>query len=511
MSSSYATINSRALNGLDAPLVHVETHLTNGLHTFQLVGLPEKEVQEGRERVRAAIQTSGFQFPFEKKITINLSQADLPKDSGRFDLPIALGILAASGQIPKPSERFPDLEFIGELSLSGELRPIRGGLAIALAIAKKGGALVIPSLNATEAAIASNVAQGLKVYKADSLAQVAGFLQGELLLEQVNYQDSQAIDQETKESTSDFSDVKGQFAAKRALEVAAVGGHSLIMVGPPGTGKSMLAQRFAQLLPPMTDEEALDSASLLSITGQFEAKKWRKRPFRSPHHTASAVALVGGSSQAKPGEISLAHHGVLFLDELPEFDKKVLEVLREPLETHKITIARATRQAEYPANFQLISAMNPCPCGYAGQPRCQCSKSLIQKYQAKISGPILDRIDLQIEVGSLTADELMMAPIGESTQAIAQRVHEARLFSLKRQGKSNSQLTVKEVNEYCVTDESAQKLLQNAIEKLGWSARAYHRVLKVARSIADLKQLDVINSSCITEAIQYRRVLKDSN
>ncbi|WP_310447266.1 YifB family Mg chelatase-like AAA ATPase [Thiobacillus sp.] len=490
-----AVVKSRALTGMDAPEVVVEAHLANGLPAFTLVGLPETEVKEARDRVRAAIQNARFEFP-ARRITVNLAPADLPKESGRFDLPIALAILAASGQIP--STRLAQAEFAGELALTGELRPVRGALAMALATRASGRTLVLPQHSALEAALAS----GIDVCAAGSLLEVCAWLagQGELALpdpaqapEAPNY--------------PDFADVKGQSATKRALEVAAAGGHSALLSGPPGTGKSMLAARFPGILPAMGDNEALEAAAVQSLNGGFRLDQWRRRPFRAPHHTASGVALVGGGGNPRPGEISLAHHGVLFLDELPEFSRQVLEVLREPLETGHITISRAARQADFPARFQLIAAMNPCPCGYLGHPTqaCRDTPDQIARYRARISGPLLDRIDIQISVPALTEGELMAAQAGESSAAIRARVEAARARQMQRQGKPNAALGTQEIDLHCPLDAAGTSLLKQAITHLNLSARAYHRVLKLARSVADLAGSAAITPAHLAEAIQYRR------
>ncbi|MEQ1661786.1 MAG: YifB family Mg chelatase-like AAA ATPase [Thiobacillus sp.] len=490
-----AVVKSRALAGMDAPEVVVEAHLANGLPAFTLVGLPETEVKEARDRVRAAIQNARFEFP-ARRITVNLAPADLPKESGRFDLPIALAILAASGQIPATLLR--TAEFAGELALTGELRPVRGALAMALATRASQQTLVLPAQSAAEAALAS----GVDVRAAGSLLEVCAWLagQGELA------SPTPHATADTPEY-ADFSDVKGQLAAKRALEVAAAGAHSALLSGPPGTGKSMLAARFTGILPAMSEAEALEAAAVQSLNGGFKLDHWRRRPFRAPHHTASAVALVGGGGNPRPGEISLAHHGVLFLDELPEFSRLVLEVLREPLENGRITISRAARQADFPARFQLIAAMNPCPCGYLGHPTqaCRDTPDQVARYRARISGPLLDRIDIQISVPALTQDELMTASAGESSTAIRERVEAARARQMARQGKPNAALGTKEIEQQCLLDNAGEALLKQAITRLNLSARAYHRVLKLARSVADLAASDAITSMHLAEAIQYRR------
>ena len=490
-----AVVKSRALTGMDAPEVVVEAHLANGLPAFTLVGLPETEVKEARDRVRAAIQNARFEFP-ARRITVNLAPADLPKESGRFDLPIALAILAASGQIP--STRFAHAEFAGELALTGELRPVRGALAMALATRACNRTLVLPQHSAAEAALAS----GIDVRAASSLLEVCGWLagQGELATPDPTQAPSTP-------DYPDFADVKGQTATKRALEVAAAGGHSALLSGPPGTGKSMLAARFPGILPAMDETEALEAAAVQSLNGGFRLDHWKRRPFRAPHHTASGVALVGGGGNPRPGEISLAHHGVLFLDELPEFSRQVLEVLREPLETGHITISRAARQADFPARFQLIAAMNPCPCGYLGHPTqaCRDTPDQIARYRGRISGPLLDRIDIQISVPALTQDELMGAGAGEPSAAIRARVEAARTRQKIRQGKPNAALGTQEIDQFCALDRAGETLLKQAITRLNLSARAYHRVLKLARSVADLADSEAITPAHLAEAIQYRR------
>ncbi|MEQ1593319.1 MAG: YifB family Mg chelatase-like AAA ATPase [Thiobacillaceae bacterium] len=491
-----AVVKSRALSGMNAPEVVVEAHLANGLPAFTLVGLPETEVKEARDRVRAAIQNARFEFP-ARRITVNLAPADLPKESGRFDLPIALAILAASGQIPK--DKFASCEFAGELALTGELRPVRGALAMALATRAAQRHLILPAPSASEAQLAA----GAEVFAATSLLEVCAWLSGQgTLATPAPDVSAHAPDY------PDFSEVKGQAAVKRALEVAAAGGHSILMSGPPGTGKSMLAARFPGILPVMNEDEALEAAAVQSLNTAFRTENWKRRPFRSPHHTASAVALVGGGGNPRPGEISLAHHGVLFLDELPEFSRQVLEVLREPLETGHITISRAARQADFPARFQLVAAMNPCPCGYLGHRnnKCRCTPDQVSRYRARISGPLLDRIDIQIEVPALPENELTQAAAGEASAVIRSRVQSARDLQMARQGKPNSTLSTKEIDLHCAADSTGESLLKQAISRLNLSARAYHRVLKLARSIADLAGSASVTAPHIAEAIQYRRL-----
>ena len=494
-----AVVASRALSGLDAPEVAVEVHLANGLPAFNIVGLPDTEVKESRDRVRAAILTSGFEFP-ARKITVNLAPADLPKDSGRFDLPIAIGILLASGQVQNPD--ISRYEFAGELALSGAVRPVRGALAMACQCHASRRAFILPAASAAEAAVVGDAL----VYGVGSLLEACAFLNGLQALQPFAPGSADA-----RPNYPDLQDVKGQSAARGALEVAAAGGHSLLLMGPPGTGKSMLAARLPGLLPQLSVQEALESAALLSLGSQgFQAVNWRLRPFRAPHHTASAVALVGGGSDPRPGEISLAHHGVLFLDELPEFDRRVLEVLREPMESGVIHISRAARQASFPARFQLVAAMNPCPCGYHGHPsgRCQCTPEQVGRYRGKISGPLLDRIDLHIEVPALTAAELQSACPGESSERVRARVDAARACQLERQGGLNAALQGTALERHCEADSDALAVLGKALQQLGLSARAYHRILRVSRTIADLHGEAKIGRSHVLQAIQLRRVMQ---
>ena len=493
-----AVLYSRALAAMHAPQVTVEAHLGGGLPNFTIVGLPETEVKEARDRVRAALQNARFEFP-ARRITVNLAPADLPKESGRFDLPIALGILAASAQIP--SAQLAQHEFVGELALTGELRPIRGALPMTLSARDSSRAIVLPAANAAEAALVP----GARILPAQSLLQVCAHLAGEQMLA-VHSSGAQPC----ARSIPDIADVRGQSQAKRALEIAAAGAHSLLMVGPPGTGKSMLAVRLPGILPPMTEAEALESAAVQSLGASgFAVENWRVRPFRAPHHTASAIALVGGGGNPRPGEISMAMHGVLFLDELPEFDRRVLEVLREPLESGRITISRAARQVDFPARFQLVAAMNPCVCGFLGEARCRCTPDQISRYRGRISGPLLDRIDIQIDVPAIPTEELQRRSSGESSNDVRIRVETACARMLVRQGKPNAMLTSREVDQHCALDANGLLILKRAISKLGLSARSYHRTLKVARSIADLAGAEDIASAHVAEALGYRRRLDD--
>ena len=505
---SLSLVQSRALLGLEAAAVTVEVHLANGLPSFTLVGLADVEVKEARERVRSAIQNAGLEFPNNKRITVNLAPADLPKDSGRFDLPIALGILAASGQIDAAA--LSGYEFAGELSLSGELRAVRGALAMSLALHAGGiqPRLVLPPGSAEEAALVSQA----HVYRACHLLDVVRQFLPEVADAPApevapGWSRLSARPQATVVPYPDMADVKGQLGPKRVLEIAAAGGHSLLMSGPPGAGKSMLAQRFTGLLPPMTDSEALQSAAVASLGGRFSLERWAQRPTCAPHHTASAVALVGGGSPPRPGEVSLAHHGVLFLDEILEFPRAALEALREPLESGSITISRAARRCEFPARFQLIGAMNPCPCGYLGstQRACRCTPDQVARYQGKLSGPLLDRIDLHVDVPAVPAADLLQARPGEASATIRARCMAARERAIARQGKSNQALQGQEIDAYVLLDEAAAKFLNIAAARMGWSGRSTHRALKVARTIADLAGSHHTQMAHVAEAMQYRR------
>ena len=492
---SLAVVASRALAGVEAPPVTVEVHLGPGLPAFHIVGLPDAEVREAKDRVRAALHHARFEFP-ARRITVNLAPADLPKDSSRFDLPIALGILAATGQLQ--ADALAGHEFAGELSLTGELRPLRGALPMALGARDAGRAFVLPADNAAQAALAARS----RVLPAKSLLEVCAHLSGAAPLAE-----HPAGARRAPPVYADFLDVKGQTQAKRALEVAAAGAHSALLAGPPGTGKSMLAARFPGILPPLSEAEALESAAVHCASSLgFDAARWGERAFRAPHHSASSAALVGGGNPPRPGEISLAHHGVLFLDELPEFARSVLEALREPLESGAISLARAARQAQFPARFQLIAAMNPCPCGYLGEARCRCTPDQVARYRSRVSAPLMDRIDIRIEVPAPREADLLAAPQGECSSAIRARVLAARECQLARQVKVNARLDPQETERYCRLDHAGEALVRRAIARLGLSARAYHRVLRVARSIADLAAAEHIGAAHLAEAVQYRRL-----
>ncbi|MDN3556038.1 YifB family Mg chelatase-like AAA ATPase [Halomonas maura] len=491
-----AIIRTRAGLGLDAPEVLVEVHLANGLPGITLVGLPEAAVKESRERVRSALVNAGFDFPL-RRITLNLAPADLPKDGGRFDLPIALGLLVASGQVP--AEALEATECVGELALDGALRPVTGVLPLALASRRAGRRLIVPVANADEAALAGD----LEVLPAAHLLEVVAHLLGQTPIP-AHRLGRPAI---SEAPGADLCEVRGQHQARRALEVAAAGGHNLLFAGPPGTGKTMLASRLPGILPPLGEDEALEVAAVRSVSGLPLTEQWGRRPFRAPHHTASAVALVGGGSRPRPGEISLAHHGVLFLDELPEFSRQVLEVMREPMESGWIHIARANHQRSYPARFQLVAAMNPCPCGHLGDPRqvCQCTAAQIQRYQARLSGPLLDRIDLQVEVPALPPEQLTSRAAGEDSATVRARVLAARERQRAR-GALNAQLAGGDLERACALDAGDRAWLAGVLERLKLSARAYHRVLRVALTLADLAGLPSPGREQLIEAIGYRQL-----
>ena len=498
---SLALVHSRAQEGVQAPPVQVEVHLSGGLPGMSIVGLPEAAVRESKDRVRAALLCAQFDMP-QRRITVNLAPADLPKEGSRFDLPIALGILAASGQIPV--ESLAHYEFVGELALTGLLRAVPGCLPAVLAANRQSRAVIVPSDNRREAALARDA----EVICASSLLEVCSHLRGEQLLSRLAAEPDETP--RSVDTVLDLADVCGQPMARRALEIAAAGGHHLLLIGPPGSGKSLLAQRLPGLLPDLAEDQALEAAAVRSLSQQrLDIERWNRPSYRAPHHTASAVALVGGGSPPRPGEISLAHHGVLFLDELPEWERRVLEVLREPLESGHIVISRAARQAEFPARFQLVAAMNPCPCGWYGDPsgRCHCSAEAIARYRGRISGPLLDRLDLIVEVPRLQAYELRGdGQLGESTAVVRQRVERARDRQRER-GSLNSQLGQAMLRKHCALDPGSQQLLDHAIDRLQLSARASQRILRVARTIADLGGHESLDQSVLAEAISLRKLI----
>ena len=492
---------SRARIGLSSPLVSVEVHIANGLPSFAIVGLPETTVKESKDRVRSALINCGYEFP-AKRITVNLAPADLPKEGGRFDLPIAVGILAASEQIP--TQELNQYEFAGELALSGELRPIIGEVSCAIASAESGRQLVLPAGNCAQAAWVRDA----DLFAMEHLAQLYPHLIKQALLPIVS---PQQVEHHTPVCEEDIADVIGQPLAKRALELAASGAHNLLFIGPPGTGKTMLASRLNGILPPMTEQEALQTAAIHSICSHhLDSQTWLKRPFRAPHHTASSAALVGGGSQPQPGEISLAHNGVLFLDELPEYERKVLDVLREPMESGEVTISRALHKQTFPAKFQLVAAMNPSPTGFYNDKRS--TPEQVLRYLNRLSGPFLDRIDIQIEVARLPkgiwADD---SSDNENSAQIQQRVCACRQRQIKRQGVANAHMTSRQIREHCQLSAQDHEFLEQAIEKLRLSTRAHHKILKIARTVADLAGAENIAHAHLVEALSYRamdRILK---
>ncbi len=495
---TFATILSRTQQGLDAPLVRVEVHAGSGLPAFSIVGLPETAVKESKDRVRAALANCGLDLP-PGHITVSLSPADLPKEGGRFDLPIAIGLLVASAQLPPGP--FDRTELYGELSLGGDLHAIRGVLPTALKGKRAGHRIIVPSGNLPEAALA----RCDRILGAAHLLDVMSYARGIRPLARAG-EPERAV---PVGGGPDLADLRGQTHARRALEIAAAGEHSLLLIGPPGAGKSLLAQRLSGILPSMTEDEALETAAVRSVASAgFRADQWRRRPFRAPHHTASAIALVGGGGHPRPGEISLAHNGVLFLDELPEFERGVLEVLREPLETGHVVISRAARQARFPARFQLVAAMNPCPCGHLGDPAtiCRCTPERVDAYRSRISGPLLDRIDLHVDVPPVPPEAIASPVPAESSASVARRVESARARQMMRQGRSNARIDGVEVMRACRADTAALALLEKAMRRLALSARAYHRVLRVARTIADLAACDEVGAVHVAEAVALRQL-----
>lgn len=499
---SLAVAYTRAKLGINAPLVSIEVHLSNGLPGFHMVGLPETAVKESKDRVRSAIINSHFEFP-ARRITVNLAPADLPKEGSRFNIAIAIAILAASDQLPR--EHLKDYEFIGELALSGETRPVDAVLPAALGCVSHNKQLIIASDNAPEAGLVN----GLSILPAKHLLEVSAHLHQRQLLQPWAKQATAEADNRPLNSKPDkeLSEVIGQHQAKRALEISATGGHNLLFYGPPGTGKTMLASRLPGILPELTNQQALEVAAIYSVAGKGLRPQIWSRPFRAPHHTASGAALVGGGSTPRPGEISLAHQGVLFLDELPEFSRRVLEVLREPMESGEIMISRVAAQSRYPASFQLIAAMNPCPCGYLGSERCSCSLDQINRYRNKISGPLLDRIDLQVQVSKMENQQLLNQSTesrGESNQQIKQRITAARKRQIKRQGKINNQLSSLELKNICPLNSEHQNLMDSTINRFALSTRGFYRVMRVARSIADLESRETVATEDYQEALSYR-------
>lgn len=500
---AYAVLYSRALDGLNAKLVTVEIHVANGLPAFSIVGLADTEIKESRDRVKSAITMSGFTFP-ARRITVNLAPADLPKDSSRFDLPIALGILLAANII-KPRCDLKEYEFAGELLLDGSVRRINGALAIAYNAMVCKRKFILPKANVAEASLVGDA----DLYPVESLNQAIAYLVGDELVSAINHDLNEFVS-EVEEDILDFNQVYGQLAAKKGMEIAASGRHSVLLMGNPGCGKSMLAERLPTITPPLDLDQAIQSASIYSVAnGSFDLKKWKKAPFRHPHHSSSSVAIIGGGSVAKPGEISLAHNGILFMDEMPEFERRVLESLREPLESKKVSISRIRYRVDYPADFQLIGALNPCPCGNYGHKhkQCKCSIEQVNKYRARLSEPLLDRIDLMIDMPYLDVHEMSGSQLHESSKDILQRVVKTRKIQMERQGKLNYALTNEEISKYCVLTSKAESLFKLIIEKMSLSVRTYNKILKVARTIADIDRVDMISDLHISESLHYKKII----